>query len=268
MTIKLLGTGAADGIPGLYSDTEVSRIAREHGGKDVRTRSAAVVDTCLKIDLPPETHTQCVRDRVDPREWTGLVFTHSHDDHFCASEVQYFLYPFNENELMPFTIYGNAEILRKLEEMYPDWPIDAIETRSFQPYCHAGYRITPFKAKHKEDEDSQNLLIAKDGKAFAYATDTGWWDEPTWEFLATVDLDLLVIECTEGFCSTDYAGHLDLKQCVEVVKRLRTQGTLKENARVVTTHHSHQGGGTHAQLERALSPNRIEVGYDGMQIAI
>jgi phosphoribosyl 1,2-cyclic phosphate phosphodiesterase len=79
---------------------------------------------------------------------------------------------------------------------------------------------------------------------------------------------MLVIECTEGFCSTDYQGHLDVLECIQVVKRLRDMGTLKESAPVVTTHHSHQGGGTHAQLERALSPHGIQVGFDGMEISI
>jgi phosphoribosyl 1,2-cyclic phosphate phosphodiesterase len=268
MTIQLLGTGAADGIPGMFSNTAVSRFAREHGGKDIRTRSAAIVDGHLKIDLPPETLTQCIREKLDPRDWTGVLFTHSHDDHFCVSEIQYFLYPFNENELMPFPIYGNAEILRRLECMYPDWPIDAVETHSFQPFQHLDYSITPLKAHHKEDEDSHNLLISRGGKTICYATDTGIWADATWDYLKGASMDLLVIECTEGFCSTDYAGHLDIEQCVEVVQRLRADGTLKESARVVTTHHSHQCGGTHVQLEQALSPHRIEVGHDGMRIAI
>lgn len=268
MKIRLLGTGAADGIPAFYSDSRVSRYAREHGGKDVRTRSGALIDGTLKIDLPPDTMAQLVRDKLDAIDWSAVVFTHSHDDHFAIEEIQYGLYPFNGRDFLGFTMYGNDAVCRKLAARYPDWPIEAIQTHSFEPFEHLGYRITPFKARHQPDEDSQNFVIEKAGRVLIYATDTGIWEQCSWDFLAAVQADCLVIECTEGFRPTDYEGHLSLQQCVAVVERLRKLGTLKAGARVVTTHHSDRGEGLYAELTEALVPHGIEVGFDGMEIEL
>ncbi len=157
MTIRLLGTGAAEGIPAFYSNGEVSCYARKHGGKDVRTRCGALIDGTMKIDLPPDTLLHIHRDRLDATDWTAMVFTHSDDDHFAPEELQYCLYPFSEMDFLTFTIYGNDGIVGRLRKMYPKWPMDIVQTRSFQPFLHEDYKISPIHANHKLEEDAQNL---------------------------------------------------------------------------------------------------------------
>jgi phosphoribosyl 1,2-cyclic phosphate phosphodiesterase len=268
MTIRLLGTGAAEGIPAFLSGTRVSEYARTHGGKDIRTRCAALIDGSLKIDLPPDTLHHIHRDRLDARDWTCLVFTHSHDDHFAIQELQYALYPFSNLEYLCWTIYGNAAVCSKIATAYPNWPMDVVEIRSFEPFSHGPYLVTPVKANHQEDEESLNLVIERDGKALIYATDTGVWAEETWEYLKRFRADALVIECTEGLASTAYWGHLDVPETIQVVERLRRDGILKDGSIVTTTHHSHNGPATHAELEAALNPHGILVGYDGMEFEV
>lgn len=268
MKVRLLGTGASDGIPAFFADCEVSRYARKHGGKDVRTRSAALVDGVLKIDLPPDTLIQLNRDGLDARDWIALFLTHSHDDHFALGEIQYALHPFTEDEFCPFVIYGNDHICRRLAAQYPDWPIEVVRTCSFSPVEVAGYRVTPIRAHHKLDEDSQNLIVQDGRSSVLYATDTGVWLEETWEFLASFRLDALAIECTEGFAPTSYYGHLDIDECRAVVGRLREMGVLKDGAHVVTTHHSALGGATHAQLEAALADFGVVPGFDGHEFEV
>lgn len=268
MTIRLLGTGCADGVPAFYSSSEVSRYAREHGGKDIRTRSAALIDGHLKLDLAPDNHAQLIRDGLDAQDWSAILFTHSHADHFALEELQYALFPFNDNEYAHFTIYGNAEICARLRCAYPDWPFEIVETKSFQPFTHAEYRITPIHAYHKLDEDAHNFIIQDGSKTLLYGTDTGIWEEHTWEFLKDFNLDGLVIECTDGFFGSDYDGHLDVEECLRVVQRLRDQGTVLDHTVIYTTHHGHNGGATHAKLEEALSPGGIRPGYDGLVFEI
>jgi phosphoribosyl 1,2-cyclic phosphate phosphodiesterase len=265
LTIRLLGTGAADGIPGFYATDRVSRHARAHGGKDARTRSAALVDGVLKIDLPPDTLCQLHRDRLDARDWTALVFTHSHEDHFAVSEIQYALYPFTELEQLPFQIYGNETVRGIITDRYPDWPIDFITFRGFSPREVAGYKVTPLPAHHQPAEACFNLLIERD-RTLLYATDTGVWDEPTFEFLTSKRLDCLVIECTEGFRDSGYDGHLNLETLAGVLSRLRATGTVTPSTQVITTHHAATGNGTHAELEAALAPLGARPGFDGMVI--
>lgn len=264
MKIQLLGTGGAEGIPALYADSRVSQYARCHGGKDIRTRSAAVVDDDLKIDFGPDTFTQIQRCGLNPRDWSAIVFTHSHDDHFARNELQYSLFPFSELMACPYTIYGNAEIVSRLQEKYPEWPFELILTRSTCTFQHGRYQITPVHAHHKLDEDAHNLLISDGDKTFFYATDTGVWLPDTWTFLSDFQVDGLVIEATDGFKRTDYYGHMDVNECIQTVDRLRSMGVLREGAPVYTTHHGHLGEATHAELEQALAPHGMMPGFDGL----
>jgi phosphoribosyl 1,2-cyclic phosphate phosphodiesterase len=266
MNIRLLGTGAADGIPGLYSDDRVSRHARSHGGMEIRTRSAALVDGILKIDFPPDTFCQLQRDRLDTRDWTALLFTHSHEDHFSVAEIQYALYPFTELEVLPFSIYGNAKIGQKLAERYPDWPIDYVEISSFCTYEHGSYTITPIKARHDMAEECLNLMIRGRERTLLYATDTGIWEDATFLFLAEHRLDCLVIECTEGLHDNDYFGHLNLSGLSIVLERLRASGTVHTGTSILTTHHAHTGAATHCELKDALAPLGAQPGYDGLVV--
>lgn len=268
MILRILGSGSADGIPAFFSDDRVSEHARRFGGKDIRTRSGALVDGHIKIDLPPDTLHQLQRDGLRASDWTALVFTHSHDDHFSYAELQYAVHPFNDNLFAPFAIYGNAFVLSEISAYYPDWPFELHETRSFVPFRHAGYTITPVRAEHLEDEDAQNLLIDDGQRTLLYATDTGWWPEVTWNFLRDRHLDLLVLECTEAFAPTPYHGHLDARSFLKALERLRSQGTVDERTVVCTTHHSHSGEATHEELERFFGPHGVRVGFDGLELEI
>lgn len=264
MNIRLLGTGGADGIPGLFANNDVSNWAREHGGKDVRSRSAALVDGHLKIDLGPDTLSQMQRYGLRGTDWTALLFTHSHEDHVDPGEIQYALYPFVNCDHLEFTIYANTTICELIRARYPDWPMEIVETRSFLTYHHGPYRITPIAATHTQDEDCQNLIIERKGKTLLYATDSGIYREETYEFLKHIKVDCMIVECTEGFNTSKYYGHLDLKTCVQQVERLRNQGTVRPDTKVITTHHAHTGGARHCDLERVLPSYGMEPGYDGM----
>lgn len=266
MKIKLLGTGGADGIPALYSESKVSEFARKHRGKDIRSRSAAIVDDIIKIDLGPDTWSQLVREGLDAKDWTALLFTHSDADHFSPDELMYAVYPFNDYEFVGFTIYANEVICRRILDKYPDWPFEMVMTQSFKPICHGEYTITPIEARHKSNEDAHNFVI-QDGKStLLYATDTGIWNEKSWKALEDFQLDCLVIECSEGFASTAYDGHLDAYELVFVLDRLKKIGTVHEGTKIWTTHHSHQGEATHSELEDFFLPKGVNIGYDGAEI--
>jgi phosphoribosyl 1,2-cyclic phosphate phosphodiesterase len=269
MRLLLMGTGGADGIPAIYSDSRVSRHARRHGGKDVRSRSAALIDGHLKIDFGPDTWAQTVREGLDARDWSAVVFTHADADHLAVEELQYCLYPFNDYEAAGFAIYGNNRVVETVWRRYPDWPLEVVQTESFVAFDCCGYRVTPIRAKHGADgEDAHNLIVQRRGKTLLYATDTGVWDEPTWDFLRDFSLDLLVLECTEGFVLTPYNGHLDIEEFRQVVTRLRETGPVSDATKVVTTHHSHNGEATHEELEAAFGPEGVIVGYDGLVIDV
>jgi len=266
MKIRLMGTGGADGVPAFYSDSRVSIYARQHGGKDIRSRSAALVDDTIKIDLGPDSWMQIVRDGLDARDWTALMFTHSDSDHFAPDELMYALYPFNDCEFVGFVIYANMAICRRILDKFPDWPFEMHTTKSFEMFNHAGYDILPVRAHHLDSEDAHNYVISDGDRKLLYGTDTGIWDEPTWEALQDIKLDCLILECSEGFASTNYDGHLDSNEFMSVIERLNKQGSVHAGTQIWTTHHSHQGEATHAELMEFFNPHGINIGYDGLVV--
>ncbi len=268
MKIQLLGTGAADGIPGLFSRDAISTYAREHGGREVRSRSAAVVDGILKIDLGPDTFHQVAKFGLCPMDWKALFFTHSDDDHIEEKEIQYALFPFTEEDHLGFTIFGNSVVSGIIRSRYPDWPLDIVETTSFTPLRFAEYEVTPIVANHIPGEDCHNLLFARDGKSLLYATDTGFWSEETFEFLVGKALDVLVLECTDGVHESTYEGHLNLRTFYETIERLHKSGAVTSNTKVASTHHSCRGGMRHCDLDSELSGKGIIAGYDGLILEI
>jgi len=267
MTIQLLGTGAADGIPALFTANQLGARSFGHESKDFRTRAAALIDGCLKIDLGPDTMAQNQRLQIDPLLWDAIIFTHSHEDHFTVSEIQYALYPNNENEYAPFTIYSNPTVKALIEFRYPDWPLELVQTKLYETISIGDYQMTPVRAKHGEPEECQNLIFQKDEKTIGYMTDTGWWPDKTWEYLEGVKLDAMVIECTDGLCDSGYDGHLAICELVDVLEKLHQIGTISSGVPVVTTHHSHLGG-SHEELEEALAPLGAAPGFDGMKITV
>lgn len=266
MDIHLLGTGGADGIPALFSGSRVSVHARNAGGKDVRSRASALVDGHIKLDFGPDTWHQVTREGLDPREWTSILFTHSDPDHLALEELQYALFPFNESEFSEFTIFGNEVIERKVFERYPNWPFEFVRTKMFCPLKHAEYTITPLMARHMQYEEAHNYLVSDGEKTLLYGTDTGVWQDPTWEYLADHRVDCLVLECSEGFVLTPYNGHLDIDEFRYMVNRLRKLGVIDDTTTILTTHHSHNGDATHDELCRELEPHGVTIGYDGLKV--
>lgn len=264
MKVVLTGTGGADGVPGFFADSNVSRYARQHRGKDVRLRSGAAVDEIIKIDFGPDTFAQANALDLNPCDWRRIVFTHSHNDHFAPKELQYCFPPFVPEGSETPAIYGNGVILNGIKDAFPEaQDLEMVLLKSFERVCLDEYELVPIKAYHKLDEDSLNLILRKNDKCFLYAADTGIYQDETWEFLTDWKFDAAVIECTDGFNPADYWGHLSCAELIEVVSRLRKMGCLDEKSLVCTTHHAHTGLGTHAELEHALNPHGIEVGFDG-----
>lgn len=268
MKVLILGTGGADGIPALYGSTRVDQIARSQKGKEVRSRSAAIVDDHLKIDLGPDTWNQCVQNSINPNDWSSLFITHSDDDHLTLSEIQYALFPFVSHEKLEFTIYCSQQVKTLIQSRYPKWPIDIVALQAFSPVRLLKYEVTPIRATHKPDEECFNYIFHDGQKSFLYGTDTGIYCEETFEYLAGKRIDAMVLECSDGHHKTPYLGHMDLVQCLHVVERLRASNAVAENAQIFTTHHTSKGDASHSELEEILAPYRMQPAFDGMLMEI
>jgi phosphoribosyl 1,2-cyclic phosphate phosphodiesterase len=272
MKVTLLGTSGAEGWPGLFCRCDACGKARHLGGKNIRTRSSALIDDVFKIDFPPDTLHHVIQFNLDLRCMTSLLFTHAHDDHFSAPELQYLSDYFVTTPIQePLPIYGPPEVIIRLENGLDlsRVPVTLHTLAPWQPVMIGDYRVTPIMAQHDPTQTCFNYLIEdSEGVTLLYASDTGWYEEPTWQFLRHCKLHGIVAECSKGPIEGGYMAHL----CIPEVRRMRQKlidmGSFDPSGPMVTTHFSHLGGLMHAELEAILSLDGIQTGFDGMTFTI
>ena len=272
MKVALLGTSGAEGWPGLFCRCEACGKARELRGKNLRTRSSALIDGVLKIDFPPDILTQVIQNNLDLRCMKALLFTHAHDDHFSGAELQYrgeHFVPTPIEEYLP--VFGPQEVIKELSCRYEpgSLPLTWKSLRLWQTVLIEGYQITPLEAQHDHSQECFNYIIQdSEGATLLYASDTGWYEEETWEFLADFTLDGIVVECAKGPVEGGYRGHLCIPEVLQMRQKLIAMGCFLPKNPMVTTHFSHLGGLMHDELEALLNPHNVQVGYDGMVFSV
>ena len=87
MKFKYLGTSAAEGIPAMFCNCNICTQAKKLGGKNIRTRSQAVIDDRLLIDFPPDTYTHVIYGGLDLTKIYSCIVTHSHSDHLYSKDL-------------------------------------------------------------------------------------------------------------------------------------------------------------------------------------
>ena len=71
----------------MFCTCEACKRARALGGKNIRTRSQAIVDNTVLIDLPPDTYLHVLREGMTIDAVESVLITHSHQDHFYPMEL-------------------------------------------------------------------------------------------------------------------------------------------------------------------------------------
>lgn len=276
MKIFFLGTGSAEGLPAIFCDCDLCQIARRQGGKDRRTRCTVLVDGVIKIDLPPDTlaHVHAY-SQIDLAKLQHLIFTHTHDDHFAVRELQYLSPNFAPCRKAPLNVWGTAELIHKMmpemDQFFERAPLRFNSVVPFDTMTIGHLEVTPITAHHKQDELCLNYIL-KDlkgsGKTLLYASDTGWYDPPTWEYLATRQVDSVIIECGKGNSRNTYDGHLSLTEVIQARARLLEDGVVKEDTPFYLTHIAHTGLLLHDEMEALVAPYNMCVAYDGLEIEV
>jgi phosphoribosyl 1,2-cyclic phosphate phosphodiesterase len=224
-----------------------------------------------RVDLPPDAYCQMAKLGLDFSCLEYVFFTHTHPDHFAAEQLQYTAQPFAfERANEPVQVFGSPTAVTKLRERLgnpKDYPINIHEITAFRSVNAGDVTFTPILAPHKPDDPSLNYVIESNGRTLLYACDTGYYDESTWEYLAGVQLDCVICECTNGFAQTT-KGHMSFPEVLKMRDTLESSGSLAGNARFVLTHLSHTIGMMHDEIAQETAPYGIEVGYDGMRIEV
>jgi phosphoribosyl 1,2-cyclic phosphate phosphodiesterase len=275
MKLLYLGTAAAEGIPAVFCSCPVCMEAREKKGKNIRTRSQALVDGKLLFDFPPDSYSHYIASGFTAPDLPAIrhVFiTHSHMDHFYPDELQLRRPNFVVSKpVETLHIYGNLAVeqglvnLQKAENAKP-----CNDFRYAEPFKIIevdGYRVTPLPALHAREEECLFYAVEHGEKAMLYAHDTGIFPRPVWEYFlkAKPRFNLVSLDCT-AMLKKDGNNHMGIPDCIEVRQRLFEIGAADAKTVFVLNHFSHGSGLNHDDLCKVAAKENFVVAYDGMEI--
>lgn len=271
MRLQYLGTAAAEGIPAIFCTCKKCRQARMLGGKNIRTRSQAIIDGKLLIDCPPDTLWHGITYNIDFSKINTMLITHVHRDHFYPLEFD------NRRRGMSdltgaevLTVYGSEDLIEQVREftqLEAPYGIQFCAVPVCRPFkTKDGYQVTALKAEHGT-RNPYIYLIQSCGKTMLYGHDTGIFPKETYEYLIdnNIKMDMVSLDCTEGTKDITYSAHMNVKRCVELIARMKKDGIINENTIVCLNHFSHNGENCLYEEMRAICEQYgFIVSYDGM----
>lgn len=232
MRLKYLGTSAYEGIPAIFCECETCMKSKSAGGKNIRTRSQAVIDENLLLDFPADTYMHVLYNDLDFSKIRHCIITHNHSDHLYPEDLftlrEGFSHPKSDS---PLNIYGSDIVIGSIREKMPDTDkpetlrISLKEITMFREFEIGGYRITPYKANHSEYTGPLFFAVKKDKKTLLYANDTGYFPAETWDYIEKTKpyFNFVSLDCTCGTMDCrDH--HMGIKTNLEVKERLEDMG--------------------------------------------
>lgn len=272
MKFTYLGTAAAEGWPALYCNCEGCKTARINKGKDIRTRSQALINDDLLIEFCPDTYLHVLNYGLDLDKVKNIIVTHSHDDHLSPQDLLYRTKGFcNTRAEHIIGIYGNDMVMEKITYVANynhnlDGLLTSVSLNEIKEYTEnqiGEYLVYPMCANHKQGENCFIYIIKdKEGKTVLYAHDTGYFPEATWEFIKGFKLDMVSLDCNHG---KDPAinNHMGMECCGTVKQRLIEMGVTNENCKFLVNHFSHNCLYTsHEEIVQAAKAYGFDVSFD------
>lgn len=273
MRIQYLGTGASEGIPGIFCHCNVCSCAREKGGRDVRRRSSVLIDGRILVDITPDVWSQMLLHSVDTAQVDSILVTHVGAEHYYPGELQNLAKPFRLTEKPEhINIYGSQGAAGLFENGISPrrrGVMDGIVTFNtlspFKTIKIDDYQVTPLEARNSEE--AMVFFIESGDSAFICANDSGYWPESTWDFLDGKKIGGISLDCNNPF-NSDTVNHMCLEDVVTTRHRLFQMGCMGAAGKVIITHISHNCGLGHAALQERMTLYGVTLAYDGLSITV
>lgn len=275
MELQYLGTAAAEGWPALFCSCDICKRARRTGGKELRTRTQALLDETILIDFPPDTYTHALQYKLQLGKLRHLLVTHSHMDHFFPVELIHRHEHFGHGAQGMLHVYGNEAVEKAfydavLIDRFRVHPLDDavrfVTVKPFEDFMADGYHIIPVPADHDPREVCLIYIIEKDGTCMLYGHDTGMnLSMEAWECIFSHSYDLVSLDATMGTKQIN-GYHMGLADDLAFVKLLEEHGCVGQHTVKVINHFSHNGEMTHEQLDAFAKEHGMLAAYDGMKV--
>jgi phosphoribosyl 1,2-cyclic phosphate phosphodiesterase len=278
MKILYMGTGACEGVPNPYCSCPDCEYARKHGGRNIRSRTQALINDDLIIDMPADSFYHAQRFHLRYASIPNILITHSHEDHFIPQEFGNMKTDFAHLPIeRPWNIYAPSSVITAVENMRSNYGPDLqkrITTHLVKPYTDfdvGSYHVYAVTANHDPHSTPVNYVIQKDGKTLLFAHDTGYFFEKTFTYFKKKKLrfDLVSLDCNHSFETGHHDNHMDLECCLQVRERLLKEGTADKKTIFVLNHFTHNSNGplfSYDSMRKKAEPLGFIVSYDGLRI--
>lgn len=272
MKLSFLGTAAAEGFPAVFCNCEFCREARKLGGRNIRTRSQALINDDLLIDLPADTYSHFLSNGIEGDKIKYLLVTHSHGDHFYCGELEmhYGAYAHNMRS-KEMQMYCNKGTAAKFDAInHEKWNVSMTVMKPFETVTFGEYTVTALPARHFYGDEALFYIIKSD-KTILYAHDTGYFYDEVFDFLEKegIKFDLVTLDCNYGDLERDdESTHMGISNIKRVVKRLSDIGSVTKATKTIINHFSHNSNPIHHRLEECVADVGYTVSYDGLAIEI
>ena len=278
--IRYLGTGAAEGFPAPFCECAACEKVRRLGGKNRKTRSCALVNEHILIDLSPDIFMQSWENRLHLSAVDTIVFTHSHDDHLdlmslmlrCKSGATVLLH-IDENDNY-ISVWGNDTVREKInkkffEEVHADPSKLRFSKISYGvPFSVGDVEFTAFEVNHIQSEDCCIFALSDGTHSFLYGNDTGFPRERTFDALNRFGktFSAVSLDCARGTLPGD--AHMGLAEDKRFCERLRACGLIDASTEIYLNHFSHMCGLSPDEFASLAEKDNMHLTYDGMVITV
>lgn len=277
MKLTYLGTGGAEGIPGVFCQCPVCKEARRIKGKNIKTRSCTLIDRVL-IDISPDIFMQSLWCDVDLSSVNNLLITHTHSDHLNASEICMRLRDMasilEAGQPEVFEIYGTAEAHQVIKDaIVRDRHVNQIrlnfhQIHAFETMQIAGLRVTSLKANHNQNEECLLYVLQNSTGCVLYANDTGRPPEETLNYIAEKGYCFDVVSMDTGRGTLTGDSHMSLEDNLFLRKQLEEMGAVHSNTKYLLNHYSHMCSLLPDEYQKLVEPCGFQLTYDGMTVEV
>ncbi len=270
MKLTFLGTAAAEGFPAVFCNCEYCNEARRLGGKNVRSRSQALVNDDLLIDLPADTYWHFINNGIEGDKIKYLLITHSHSDHLYPNELGMrngaFAHDMRAPELKVFCSEG---AYNKITGFIPEPKgFSVTKVTPFETFSIGDYEVTPLPARHFAG-DGAVFYIIKGEKTLLYGHDTGYFYDEVLEFIEKKEIyfDMISLDCTNiDIPIGDNGGHMGISNIKRLTKGLEAISAVDNKTIKYINHFSHNGNPIHHLLEIKAAEIGFKASFDGERV--
>jgi len=274
MKLKILGSGAWEGIPAPFCKCKICKSAKKPESKNNRTRPQISVETDqgrFLIEISPDIRTQSTKFNLPKID--SFLISHWHFDHMYGLLE---LHAWAEYTLgQKPKLFCSEKTKERLDPAFAHIPTEIIVVKPFKKFNLFGISITPIPVYHmklRDDEVKENelsntfgFMLEKNGKKVTYLPD--YYKMPQKSLKLIAKSDVVITDGTYLFeemfpnkpeqnnLKSD-ADHLHGKQILDFVNTLDAKKVIFHSI-------SHLTEKTHEELQKML-PKNMFASYDGM----